>query len=66
MRFESFGDAIAENGGTLNCKVVQSEALSGFLSILSFLYSPFLEKGFKKMNEALKVRAEALVAAGED
>lgn len=66
VKFEPFGDEVAEGGETLNCKVVQSEALSGFLSILSFIYSPFLENGFKKMNEALKLRAEALVAAGGD
>lgn len=57
VKFEPIGDA--GNGETVRCKVVQSEALSGFLSLLSFIYGPFMKKGFKKMNEALKVKAEA-------
>jgi hypothetical protein len=63
LEFASLGDALAENGETLNCKVVQSERLSGVLAILSFIYGPLMKKGFEKMNEALKVKAEASASA---
>jgi hypothetical protein len=53
----------AEEDGT-KCKVHQSEKLGGVLSLVSFLYAGWMKKGFKKMNKALKERAEAQVAAG--
>jgi len=56
---------VTDNNEPANCKVVQSEALGGFLSVLSFIYGPFMKNGFKRMNEALKIKAEALAAAGE-
>ena len=52
-----------EDDGT-KCKVLQSEKLGGLLSWLSFIYAGWMKKGFKKMNKALKKRAEAQVLAG--
>jgi hypothetical protein len=54
-------EQIAEGG----CEVVQSEKLGGLLSGLSFIYGGWMKKGFKKMNKALKFRAEAQAAVGE-
>jgi hypothetical protein len=60
--FEPVGDRVVETGEGGSCRVVQSEKLSGLLSALSFIYGPFMKSGFKKMNKALKVRAESLAA----
>lgn len=64
FKFESFDEGAAENGQTGKCRLVQNEDMSGFLSIFSFLWSWILKRGFKQMNQALKVRAEALAAEG--
>jgi hypothetical protein len=64
FKFESFGDGEVENDPATNCKFIQTEDMSGFLSFFSFLWSPILKKGFKQMNQALKVRAEALAVEG--
>ena len=64
FKFEPFGDRHEGNGETKNCKFIQSENLSGALSLLGIFYGWVLKKGFKEMNKALKVRAEAVVAGG--
>lgn len=50
-------------GGEVGCKVMQSEKLGGLLGGLSFIYGGWMKRGFKKMNKALKVRAEREVEA---
>jgi hypothetical protein len=61
FEFQPFGD-IGENGESKGCKFVQSEIFSGILSWILFqLMATKVEKGFKEMNEALKVRVEEFV-----
>jgi hypothetical protein len=63
FNFEPLGD-IGENGETKGCKFIQDEEFSGILApLLMLIIGTKTEKGFKEMNSALKVKAEAEASA---
>lgn len=61
FKFEPLGD-MGENGETVHCKFLQYEYFSGIGSwfILLFIRRP-TENGFRRMNSALKEKAESLM-----
>jgi len=62
--FHAYHEIKFEGLETGACRVVQTEKLGGLIGLLSFVYGGWMKRGFERMNEALKERAERLVAGG--